>query len=132
MSNMPMTTGVFKQKYCRGNNSKCARYIIFRALGKAKVPEDLFPNQITRIQEIFLASEKRACECIQSCRFFNDRMVNMPATAEIYKEKYCKTENSDCARYRVFKSLGREKVPKDLMPNQVYKIQEITEKINRV
>jgi hypothetical protein len=62
MASMPVTTKVYKQKYCRGNNSKCARYIIFRALGKVKVPEDLFPNQITRIQEIFSASEKSACE----------------------------------------------------------------------
>lgn len=125
MSNMPLTSKVLKQLYCKGNSSKCARYIIFRALGKGKVPDDLFPNQITRIQKVFLESEKKACECMRTCLFFNDKMVNMPATAEIFKEKYCKTDNSDCARFKVFKTLGKEKVPKDLFPNQATKVQEI-------
>ncbi|MFX1374343.1 MAG: hypothetical protein ACFFA0_00885 [Promethearchaeota archaeon] len=43
----------------------------------------------------------------------------MPKTADLFKQKYCKTNYITCARYIVAQSLGKEKVPKDLFPNQV-------------
>jgi len=55
-------------------------------------------------------------------------MANMPGTAEIYKKKYCAGEYADCARYLVFKAIGREHVPKDLFPNQQEKVQKIIDK----
>ena len=58
------------------------------------------------------------CECLPTCIFFNDRMLNMPSTAEIFKHRYCKDDFASCARYMVFKNLGRERVPPDLFPNQ--------------
>lgn len=61
------------------------------------------------------------CELIQGCIFFNDKMKNMPATADILKNKYCKDEFLTCARYKVAKALGREKVPLDLYPQQAEK-----------
>ena len=60
------------------------------------------------------------CECLAGCLFFNDKMANMPVTAQITKERYCLQDNSHCARYMVFKTLGRERVPADLFPNEVY------------
>ena len=65
------------------------------------------------------------CELLSSCPFFQDKMANMPATAEMLKGRYCRKDNSRCARFMVFKALGREKVPADLFPNQVEKAQEI-------
>ncbi len=65
------------------------------------------------------------CELLEGCVFFNDKMVNMPATGELYKDKYCRENNLECARYMVFKALGREKVPLDLFPNMKEKAQEI-------
>jgi hypothetical protein len=124
-SGMPLTNKVFKEKYCGGINTKCARYIIFRALGEEGAPDDLFPNQISRIPEIFFESERKACECLSNCLFFNDKMANMPATSEIYKNNYCKKDSSYCARYKVFKALGKDNVPKDLFPNQISKVHEI-------
>jgi len=59
------------------------------------------------------------CELIEKCVFFNDKMGNMPGTAEMYKRKYCREDNSSCARHMVVKAIGREKVPPDLFPNQV-------------
>jgi hypothetical protein len=56
------------------------------------------------------------CECLQKCPFFNDMMANMPAMSELIKVKYCKTNCSGCARYMVFKALGRGNVPPDLHP----------------
>jgi len=52
----------------------------------------------------------------------------MPATANMMKKRYCLNDNLQCARYTVFKALGREKVPKDLFPNQIEKAQEIIER----
>lgn len=43
---------IYKKKYCLGDNSKCARYIIFKKLGKAYVPADLYPNMTARAMEI--------------------------------------------------------------------------------
>ena len=43
----------------------------------------------------------------------------MPAMADQYKSKYCKSDNSGCARHMVFKALGRENVPSNLFPHQL-------------
>ncbi|NJN98818.1 MAG: hypothetical protein HC875_34360 [Anaerolineales bacterium] len=59
------------------------------------------------------------CECLPRCLFFNDKMTEMPVTAERLKKKYCLTDNSRCARFMVFKALGREKVPIDLFPQNL-------------
>lgn len=65
------------------------------------------------------------CELLQGCLFFNDKMADMPSTAEIIKLKFCQGNNADCARYRVFRALGREKVPRNLFPNQMDAAQRI-------
>jgi len=65
------------------------------------------------------------CEILQGCLFFNDKMKDMPSTANILKNQYCKNNNSTCARYMVFKALGRPKVPTDLFPQQVDKAERI-------
>ena len=65
------------------------------------------------------------CELVEKCIFFHDKMENMPATAEIYKNKYCRGNKLECARFTVFKKLGREKVPLDLFPNMMDKAQGI-------
>ncbi len=61
------------------------------------------------------------CEMISKCLFFNDKMANMPSTANMLKKKYCKGDFTKCARYVVCKALGREKVPADLTPSQMDK-----------
>ncbi len=55
MANMPGTAAAFKRKYCQGDNSTCARYMVLKALGKPKVPADLFPNQEDRARKIIAA-----------------------------------------------------------------------------
>lgn len=56
------------------------------------------------------------CECLEKCAFFHDRMENMPAMAEMLKNRYCLGDYRACARHRVFERLGREAVPGDLFP----------------
>ncbi len=59
------------------------------------------------------------CECLPKCLFFNDKMADMPATAEKMKNRYCLGNKIICARYMV-KSSGKP-VPVDLYPNMVDK-----------
>ena len=54
-----------------------------------------------------------ACECLEGCIFFNDKMAEMPSMADLLKDRYCRGEYASCARYRVFKAIGRENVPEE-------------------
>jgi len=68
------------------------------------------------------------CVCLPVCPFFNDRMENMPAMSSIYKRRYCLGDSTSCARYMIFITLGREKVPADLSPVDVETAVKIVEK----
>ncbi len=59
------------------------------------------------------------CTLLATCIFFNDKMARMPKTTEFMKNKFCKGDNSICARHTVFLALGREKVPLDLFPGDM-------------
>lgn len=65
------------------------------------------------------------CPSLKACPFFNDRMANMPSTAEIVKKNHCKSDYTKCARFMVSKALGKDKVPLDLFPTQTSKAEEI-------
>ncbi|GAB6037333.1 hypothetical protein JCM15519_18920 [Fundidesulfovibrio butyratiphilus] len=52
MANKPGTADMMKKKYCRGNNAECARYVVCKALGRERVPGDLFPIQMDRAREL--------------------------------------------------------------------------------
>ncbi len=68
------------------------------------------------------------CKMLEKCIFFNDKMQNMPAVADIYKQNYCRGDFSKCARFMVAEALGKEKVPSILFPNQVELASEIIRK----
>jgi hypothetical protein len=59
------------------------------------------------------------CELLAGCIFFNDKISDLPAAADFLRNKYCRGDNSEFARYTVFKALGRERVPRDLYPNDI-------------
>jgi len=59
------------------------------------------------------------CEKLAKCIFFNDKMSNMPAMAEMYKQRFCKGAFDSCARFAVASKLGPERVPRDLFPNDM-------------
>lgn len=65
------------------------------------------------------------CECLEKCIFFNDKMENKPALANLFKKSYCKGDSSKCARHIVFEKFGAEAVPNDLFPNQIERAMEI-------
>lgn len=63
--------------------------------------------------------------CLPACAFFNGRMANKPATAELMKKQYCRSDFKRCARYMVFEKLGGDSVPSHLFPNNVERAREI-------
>ncbi|WP_418790709.1 hypothetical protein [Phosphitispora sp. TUW77] len=67
------------------------------------------------------------CECLQGCPFFNDKMPMDSGIGALYKRNYCKGDNTRCARYMVFKALGKPKVPNDLYPNNLDKATKLIE-----
>jgi hypothetical protein len=53
MKEQPGMTQILKKKYCTGEEkNNCARMMIRTALGKEKVPMDLYPNQIEKAKNI--------------------------------------------------------------------------------
>jgi len=52
MKNMQGMANIYKNKYCLGDNSACARYMVFKALGSGTVPSDLFPNMHDRAKAL--------------------------------------------------------------------------------
>mgnify|MGYP001553814106 CR=1 FL=1 len=67
------------------------------------------------------------CPCLARCPFFNETMVEMPATAQMYKTRYCSGNQARCARYLVFRKLGKGNVPRNLHPNQIRRAQFLIE-----
>ncbi|MBN2874637.1 MAG: hypothetical protein JXM71_06040 [Spirochaetales bacterium] len=65
------------------------------------------------------------CECLAKCPFFNDKMMEKPATAQLLKSRYCTGDNSDCARHMVFVAVGAAAVPSDLYPAQTERVEAI-------
>jgi hypothetical protein len=43
---------MLKNRYCLGDNSQCARYMIFKKLGKSAVPPNLYPNMHDKAKKI--------------------------------------------------------------------------------
>ncbi len=42
------------------------------------------------------------CERVESCNFFNNKMIDQSAIAELYMQHYCWGDNSKCARHYMF------------------------------
>jgi len=48
LDDKPVEVEELKIKYCRTNNLNCARYMVAAALGKEKMPPNLYPNEKDR------------------------------------------------------------------------------------
>jgi len=58
------------------------------------------------------------CEFIEKCPFFQGKLADKPVEVEELKEKYCKSNNLNCARYMIANALGKEHMPADLYPHE--------------
>ena len=52
MENMPSAADMMKKLYCRWNYTQCARYMVAIALGRGKVPTNLFPSDTSKAEII--------------------------------------------------------------------------------
>lgn len=59
LKNMPTAADSLKKIYCRWNYAKCARYKVAITLGREKVPEDLFPGDTRKAQDILIQHSKK-------------------------------------------------------------------------
>ncbi|MFC1607369.1 hypothetical protein ACFL47_05300 [Candidatus Latescibacterota bacterium] len=49
---IPSMVEFIKLKYCFGNHTHCSRYVVLHKLGESQVPDDLFPNEVTRASKL--------------------------------------------------------------------------------
>jgi hypothetical protein len=66
------------------------------------------------------------CERLLECQIVNNPNEEV-VSVETLKEKYCNTNYSACARYKVLKSVGGDFVPNDLLPDEVERAKQIIE-----
>ena len=59
LKEMPAMSEVLKERFCMGDNRACARYIVYLKAGKARVPKDLFPNNIDMVERILKELEEQ-------------------------------------------------------------------------
>ena len=59
------------------------------------------------------------CKLLKGCIFFKETMVYQPDASELLKDHFCLRDYTKCARYMVYKALGRENVPPDLFPYEI-------------
>ena len=63
-----------------------------------------------------------SCELCTSCFFFNEQVANMPQVMGDLRDKYCNGDFTNCARFKISKSCGGDKVPLYIYPNGFYEI----------
>ncbi len=56
MSKIPERAEQMKEKYCRNGGENCARFMVFSNMGREAVPIDLYPIQVSRVEEIIKKS----------------------------------------------------------------------------
>lgn len=59
MSSMPTMAEMYKQSFCQGDNSTCARFLVFSRLGSGSVPIDLYPNDMERAEQFVAEQESQ-------------------------------------------------------------------------
>lgn len=66
------------------------------------------------------------CERMQGCPYFQNELIKeFPMMLKLRQERFCRGDNTACALYMVFKALGKEHVPADLIPSQNERAKEI-------
>ena len=48
----PAMAFLMRRRYCLGDNSKCARFLVAKSLGRFAAPDDLFPSEVERARAI--------------------------------------------------------------------------------
>ncbi len=60
------------------------------------------------------------CAILNQCTFYNTKCTGMntiPERMAQFKKRFCLFDSNQCARFRVYKSVGAKKIPEDLYPD---------------
>jgi hypothetical protein len=68
------------------------------------------------------------CPNLPTCQFFTGKMERMPSVSLYLKHQFCKGDNTNCARWMVYSSLGEGNTPDDLFPNEPKRAYELITK----
>ena len=73
------------------------------------------------------SAEVAMAECIKfgECSYCAENLARMPLTAKMVEYNYCHNLVEECARYKLFKSLGDAFVPRDLPPSDTDRAEDI-------
>ena len=77
-------------------------------------------------------TEDLQCPFVDSCAFLLENRTKMPELVERIQDTYCtKPACRKCGRFQVSQSVGLEKVPPLMLPEQVEWAQQIIEESDR-
>jgi hypothetical protein len=57
------------------------------------------------------------CEKLETCPFYQEKIPIDSSLGKLFKKTYCEGDKTNCARYRVSTTVGKEFVPISLYPN---------------
>lgn len=78
------------------------------------------------VAEVMEREEKRSkCALQQSCPFFGRQVAIHEIMYRAYVQRFCEGDNKECAIAQVVQKRGFIRVPKDLYPNQTFRVAEI-------
>ena len=60
-----------------------------------------------------------ACEILNCCRFFDEKMRDLPKTTAYIKQKMCLDDYRSCSRFRIFNKLREGQIPLELHPDDM-------------
>jgi len=59
LTNMPTASDMMKKMYCKWNHTKCARFKIATTMGRSAVPNNMFPSDTLRADELLIQFEMK-------------------------------------------------------------------------
>jgi len=68
-----------------------------------------------------------ACEILSCCRFFTEKMRDLPKTAAYIKQKVCLDDYQSCLRFRILMQLREGSVPLELHPDDEAEARRVVE-----
>ncbi len=71
-----------------------------------------------------------SCELVACCRFFDDKMKDMPKSVDYIKKKFCYADYASCSRYMLFKQYGGGNITPDVDPDSE-EVQKIVQCLRR-
>ena len=113
-----------KQKFCKDDNAGCARYMVFKRFGGMNVPKDLAPYELNRARQVVYKlsleheSNQFVCDKFETCKMFSEYLSQTSSLVSSFQQKFCRVNNTECARYILLEKVGSKEIPIDLFPNE--------------